>query len=170
MLMSANFKERLNRIRAFAFDIDGVLTDGTVAIGSNDTVTRNFNAKDAYAITAASKAGYAMAIISSAREPSLRERLSQLGFHEVYLACTDKEDTLKEFAAVHDLHYDDIVFMGDDLPDFLAMKLAGVAACPHDAAAEIREICQYISPRKGGEGCVRDVIEQVMRLHGKWLV
>jgi 3-deoxy-D-manno-octulosonate 8-phosphate phosphatase (KDO 8-P phosphatase) len=166
--MADNFKQRLNRIRAFAFDIDGVLTDGTVAIGSDNTVTRNFNAKDAHAITAASKAGYIMAIISSAREQTLRERLSGLGFHNVFLGCTDKEITLKEFVAEHSLHYDDVLYMGDDIPDLLAMRLAGVAACPHDAVHEIRSESIYISPKNGGNGCVRDVIEQVMRLHGKW--
>lgn len=166
--MTDNFKQRLNRIRAFAFDIDGVLTDGTVAIGSDNTVTRSFNTKDAHAITTAAKAGYTMAIISSAREETLRERLSGLGFEYIYLGCIDKELTLKEFAAETSLHYDDILYMGDDVPDLLAMRLAGVAACPHDAVHEIRAESIYISPFNGGRGCVRDVIEQVLRLHGKW--
>jgi 3-deoxy-D-manno-octulosonate 8-phosphate phosphatase (KDO 8-P phosphatase) len=166
--MTDNFKQRLSRIRAFAFDIDGVLTDGTVAIGSDNTVTRSFNTKDAHAITTAAKAGYTMAIISSAREETLRERLNGLGFEYIYLGCIDKELTLKEFAAETNLHYDDILFMGDDVPDLLAMRLAGVAACPHDAVHEIRAASIYISPFNGGRGCARDVIEQVMRLQGKW--
>ncbi|MCU0434352.1 MAG: 3-deoxy-D-manno-octulosonate 8-phosphate phosphatase [Bacteroidia bacterium] len=166
--MADNFKQLLNHIRAFAFDIDGVLTDGTVAIGSDNTVTRSFNTKDAHAITTAAKAGYTMAIISSAREESLRERLGGLGFEYIYLGCIDKEITLKEFAAETDLHYNQILYMGDDIPDLLPMRLSGVAACPHDAVHEIRSQSIYISPYKGGQGCVRDIIEQVLRLQNRW--
>lgn len=163
-----NFKERLNKIKAFAFDVDGVLTDGTIAIHSDDTVSRTVFARDAHAIQHAVKQGYLVVIISAAKDDMLRARYTRLGMQEVYLCCTDKEVTLKEFAAVYDLHYDEILYMGDDLPDYNAMKLAGVATCPYNAAPEIREICQYISPLDGGKGCVRDVISQVMRLHGKW--
>jgi 3-deoxy-D-manno-octulosonate 8-phosphate phosphatase (KDO 8-P phosphatase) len=166
--MSENFKQRLNRIRAFAFDIDGVLTDGIVSIGSDNTITRHYNAKDAYAITTAARSGYILVVISKASEPLLKDRLGTLGFQEVYLSCTDKEETLKDFATVYSIKEEEILYMGDDMPDYGAMQRAGVAACPHDAVADIRAISQYISPYKGGKGCVRDVIEQVMRLHGKW--
>lgn len=166
--MSANFKQRLNLIKAFCFDIDGVLTDGTITIHSDDTISRTVFARDAYAIQHAVRQGYLVVIISSARDESLRGRYQGLGMQEVYLGSTDKEVTLKEFAAVYDLGYDHILYMGDDVPDYNAMKLAGAATCPYNAAPEIREICHYVSPHDGGKGCVRDIISQVMRLHGKW--
>lgn len=166
--MSENFKTRLNKIKAFAFDVDGVLTDGKITFLSDQAVARTVYARDAHAIQLAVQKEYIVVIISAARDEMLRTRYLRLGMQEVYLGCTDKEVTLKEFAAVYGLEYDNILYMGDDVPDYNAMKLAGVAACPYNAAPEIREICQYISPEKGGEGCVRDVIAQVMRLHGKW--
>lgn len=165
---STNFKEKLNAIKAFVFDIDGVLTDGTITINSDDTVSRTVFARDAHAIQHAVKAGYSVAIISAARDEMLRTRYLRLGMQEVYLGSTDKEITLKEFTAVYSLEYDQVLYMGDDVPDYNAMKLAGIAACPNDAAHEIRGISIYVSPFNGGAGCVRDVIEQVMRLHGKW--
>lgn len=166
--MITNFKQKLNHIKAFCFDIDGVLTDGTITIHSDDTVSRTVFARDAHAIQHAVKQGYLVAIISAARDESLRARYQRLGMQEVYLGSTDKEITLKEFAAVYQLEYDHILYMGDDVPDYNALKLAGTATCPHNAAPEIRDICQYISPFDGGKGCVRDVLVQVMRLHGKW--
>lgn len=166
--MSKNFKSLLNNIKAFAFDVDGVLTDGKITFLSDTQVGRTVYARDAHAIQHAVQQGYTVVIISAARDEMLRTRYQRLGMQEVYLGCTDKEVTLKEFAAVYDLHYDNILYMGDDVPDYNAMKLAGVATCPYNAAHEIREICHYVSPEKGGEGCVRDVISQVMRLHGKW--
>ncbi|HTF02925.1 MAG TPA: HAD hydrolase family protein [Bacteroidia bacterium] len=167
--MSAlNFKEKLNAIRAFVFDIDGVLTDGTITIHSNDTVSRTVFARDAHAIQHAIHQGYLVAIISAARDEMLKTRYLRLGMNEVYLGSTDKEITLKEFAAVYSLEYDNILYLGDDVPDYNAMKLAGIAACPNDAVHEIREISAYVSTYKGGAGCARDVIEQVMRVQNKW--
>ena len=166
--MTENFKTKLKNIRAFAFDIDGVLTDGKLTFLSDSAVARTVFARDAHAIQHAVNKGYLVAIVSSAKDEVLRTRYLRLGMQEVYLGCTDKEVTLKEFAAVYELAYDNILYMGDDVPDYNAMKLAGVAACPYNAAHEIREICSYISTYNGGEGCVRDVISQVMRLHGKW--
>lgn len=163
-----NFKQRLKKVKAFAFDIDGVLTDGSITIHSDDTVSRTVFARDAHAIQHAVRNGYTVVIISAARDEMLRTRYLRLGMQEVYLGCTDKEITLKEFAAVYELEYDNILYMGDDVPDYNAMKLAGVATCPYNSSPEIREICQYVSPHNGGKGCVRDVIEQVMRLHQTW--
>lgn len=166
--MSENFKTKLNKIKAFAFDVDGVLTDGKITFLSDSAVARTVFARDAHAIQHAVQNGYIVVIISAAKDEVLRSRYLRLGMQEVYLASTDKEITLKEFAAVYQLEYDNILYMGDDVPDYNAMKLAGIATCPHNAAPEIREICSYISSYNGGEGCVRDVISQVMRLHGKW--
>jgi 3-deoxy-D-manno-octulosonate 8-phosphate phosphatase (KDO 8-P phosphatase) len=166
--MSANFKQRLNKIKAFVFDIDGVPTDGKITFNSDNTTSRSFDSKDGFALQRAIRAGFIVAIISSATDETLKKRFLALGLQEVYLGAYDKEETFKEFAAVYNLQEEEILFMGDDLPDLLAMRRAGVACCPHNAASEIRELCVYVSPHKGGEGCVRDVIEQVLRLNRKW--
>jgi 3-deoxy-D-manno-octulosonate 8-phosphate phosphatase (KDO 8-P phosphatase) len=166
--MNGNFKQRLNKVKAFVFDIDGVLTDGTLHVHSDNTTSRRLNIRDMYAISKASKAGFTVAIISYARDQVLRERFLGSGVQEVYLGVTDKEEKFKEFATVYQLEEDSVLYMGDDVPDLLAMRRAGVPCCPHDAAPEIRDMCVYISPKKGGEGCVRDVIEQVLRLNGAW--
>lgn len=163
-----NFKEKLRHISAFVFDIDGVLTNGKIFLNADNTTSRAVNAKDGYAIQRAVKEGYTVAIITYAKDPILKERFQALGVSAFYPGSIDKEDDLKDFSTVYNIPEDQILYMGDDLPDYLAMKRCGVATCPDDAAQEIRALCDYISPLKGGEGCVRDVIEQVLRLHGKW--
>jgi 3-deoxy-D-manno-octulosonate 8-phosphate phosphatase (KDO 8-P phosphatase) len=110
-----------------------------------------------------------VAILSRARDPHLRDRFLKLGLQEVYLGCLDKEETLREFATVYDLAWEEILYMGDDVPDLGALRRCGVPTCPRDAAAEVREASIYISPFDGGKGCVRDVISQVLRLNGQWV-
>ncbi len=166
--MDENFKQRLKKIKAFVFDIDGVLTDGKITVHSDNTTSRTLNAKDGFALQRAIQEGFTVAIISAAKDNILKERFLAIGLQEVYLGATDKEETFKEFSAVYQLEEEQILFMGDDLPDLLAMRRSGAPCCPYDAAHEIREISVYISPLKAGEGCVRDVIEQVLRLNGKW--
>lgn len=166
--MSENFKQKLSRVKAFAFDIDGVLTDGKIYFQSDNTTARMLNARDGYAISKAAKAGFIVSIISFAKDEYLKEKLKSTGANEVYLSTTDKEEQLKEFATVYGIGEDEILYMGDDIPDTGAMKRCGVPTCPYDAAPEVRDLCLYISPLKGGDGCVRDVIEQVMRVQGKW--
>jgi 3-deoxy-D-manno-octulosonate 8-phosphate phosphatase (KDO 8-P phosphatase) len=166
--MSVNFKQRLNKVKAFVFDIDGVLTDGKIHFHSDNTVSRSADARDGFALQRAVHEGFIVAIISAARDENLKQRYKALGLQEVYLGAFDKEETFKEFTAVYHLQEEEVLFMGDDLPDMLAMRRAGVPCCPLDAAHEIREMCVYVSPHKGGNGCVRDVIEQVLRLHRKW--
>ncbi|MCX6312360.1 MAG: HAD-IIIA family hydrolase [Bacteroidetes bacterium] len=166
--MSDNFKQRLNKVKAFVFDIDGVLTDGSIQFHSDNTTSRRVNARDGFALQRAVHEGFTVAIISAAKDENLKNRFKNLGLQEVYLGAYDKEETFKEFTTVYDLKEEEVLYMGDDLPDLFAMKRAGVATCPYDAASEIREICIYVSPLKGGEGCVRDVIEQVLRLNKKW--
>jgi 3-deoxy-D-manno-octulosonate 8-phosphate phosphatase (KDO 8-P phosphatase) len=166
--MSLNFKQRLNKVKAFVFDIDGVLTDGTILFNSDNTTSRRVNAKDGFALQRALHEGFLVAIISAAKDENLKQRFINLGLTEVYLGAYDKEETFKEFTTVYNLQEEEVLFMGDDLPDLLAMRRCGVPCCPVDAASEIREMCVYVSPNKGGEGCVRDVIEQVLRLNKKW--
>lgn len=166
--MNLNFKQRLNKVKAFVFDIDGVLTDGKIQFNSDNTTSRTVNARDGFALQRAIHEGFIVAIISSARDENLKQRFKAIGLQEVYLGVFDKEETFKEFTTVYSLQEEEVLFMGDDLPDLLAMRRAGIPCCPNDAAHEIREMCVYVSPFKGGEGCARDVIEQVLRLNKKW--
>ncbi len=167
-MSAVNFKQKLSSIKAFVFDVDGVLTDGSITIHSDDTVARTVFARDAHAIQHAVKLGYTVAIISAALDEMLKTRYLRLGMHEVFLGSTDKAATLKEFATAYNLSFEQILFMGDDVPDYHAMKLCGIAACPRNASPEIREISIHVSSYDGGKGCARDVIEQTMRLHRKW--
>ncbi len=166
--MSLNFKQRLNKVKAFVFDIDGVLTDGTIHFHSDNTTSRRVNAKDGFALQRAVHEGFIIAIISAATDENLRQRFKNLGIQAIYLGAYDKVETLKVFTTAQNLKEEEVLFMGDDLPDLFAMKKVGVPCCPFDAASEIRELCVYVSPLKGGEGCARDVIEQVLRLNKKW--
>ncbi len=166
--MSLNFKQRLNKIKAFVFDIDGVLTNGKINFHSDNSTSRSFHAKDGFALQRAIQEGFIVTIISAAKDENLNTRFKALGLQEVYLGSLNKEETFIEFTTVYNLQNDEVLYMGDDLPDLLAMRRAGIPCCPNDAASEIREMSVYVSPFKGGEGCVRDVIEQVLRLNQKW--
>ena len=166
--MNANFKQLLNNIKIFVFDVDGVLTDGSLILMPNGEQVRIMNIKDGYALQLAVKKGYKVAIISGGRSESVRIRLQGLGITDVYLGKENKAEVLEELMLMYNLKKKQILYMGDDVPDHEVMQKAGVAVCPADAAPEIKGISIYISPLKGGKGCVRDVIEQVMKLHGKW--
>lgn len=165
--MNQNFKQRLNNVKCFIFDVDGVLTNGSLIVMPTE-LYRTMNIRDGYAMKAAVEAGYHVAIISGGKSESVRTRLQNLGIKDIYLGVEDKTERYEELMLMYDLTDDQILYMGDDLPDYQVMKRSGIPTCPNDAVAEIREMSVYISPVKGGEGCVRDVIEQVMRLHGKW--
>ena len=163
-----NFKERLNHIKTFLFDVDGVLTNGSVLIMENGEVVRNMNSKDAYALQLAIKKGYRIAIITGGNSQAVKKALQGLGIEDVFLAQSDKLQCYKDYINEHDLKEEEIVFMGDDLPDYEVMKRVGIAACPNNAAHEIKQISIYISNRNGGEACARDIVEQVMRCQGTW--
>lgn len=165
--MNENFKQRLTGVKCFIFDVDGVLTNGSLFVMPGELI-RVMNIRDGYALHEAVKAKYKVCIISGGKSESVRTRLNNLGVTNIHLGVTDKKEKLREILDEYDLNTEDILYMGDDLPDFEVMKLIGVPVCPNDAAHEIRELSLYISPFKGGDGCVRDVIEQVMRLHGRW--
>ena len=166
--MNSNFKQKLQIISCFILDVDGVLTDGSLTLLPTGEQVRKMNIRDGYAIQAAVKAGYRVAVITGGKSISVKERLQGLGVKDIYLGIDCKTEKFDELIALYDLKTENILYMGDDLPDFDAMKMSGIAACPADAAHEIKEISSYISDKNGGEGCVRDVIEQVMKLHGKW--
>jgi 3-deoxy-D-manno-octulosonate 8-phosphate phosphatase (KDO 8-P phosphatase) len=163
-----NFKERLNEIRAFVFDLDGVLTDGSLLIFPDSEYIRTMNIKDGYALQLAVKKGYKVAIISGGTSEAVRQRLNKLGITEVHMGVSNKEDILEEYCSRNTLRFSELIYMGDDIPDYKVMQRAGIAACPADACADIRGISLYVSPYKGGEGCARDIIEQTLRLHGNW--
>ena len=160
--------ERFKRIRTFVFDVDGVLTDGSLLIPDDGQMIRRMNIKDGYALQLALKQGYRVAVISGGKSEAVRERLNRLGMKDVFLSVPDKKETLLAYAATHGLLLEQLLFMGDDIPDYTVMKIAGLACAPADAVAEIKQVSHYISPLPGGSGCARDVIEKVLKLNNNW--
>jgi len=167
--MEKNYKEYLNQINTFVFDVDGVLTDGTVQVNTKGELLRTMNMRDGFALRTAQQKGYTICIISGGKNEGVRSRLKNLGITNIYLGVQDKVEQLDEFMDIYDLKAENVLYMGDDIPDLYVMKLVGMPCCPQDAAAEIKEVSRYVSHKKGGKGCVRDVIEQVLKVQGKWL-
>jgi len=154
-------------IQTFVFDMDGVLTDGNILVDKDNNWLRAMNIRDGYALQLAVKSGFQVVVISGSNSSSVHDRLNRLGITEVFMKVTDKEEFLKKYAEEKNMSLNQLLFMGDDIPDYYCMKIAGIGACPADAAAEIRELASYISPFSGGAGCVRDVIEKVLKLNDK---
>lgn len=165
----AHYKELLKNINTFIFDYDGVLTDGTVLTTDNGDQLRTGYVRDGYAIHHALKRGYNVAIISGGTSASIIKRCVTLGMSDLFIAVSNKTGTFNEYLASKGVSPAQVVYMGDDIPDYQVMQLAGLPACPSDAAEEIRSIAKYISPYKGGHGCVRDIIEQVLKIHNNWM-
>ena len=165
----ANFKEELGNVKAFIFDIDGVLSLQTINLNSFGVPNRTVNLRDGYAIQLAVKKGYRICVISGSSSKEYKRRLNLLGVTDIYLNSRSKLDHFNSFVKKYNLAKSSVLFMGDDIPDHEVMKEAGIAVCPADADSEIKQVASYISDKKGGEGCVRDVIEQVLRLHNKWM-
>jgi len=163
-----SYLEVLKDITTFIFDIDGVLTDGQVVIMPDGEQLRRMSTRDGYALQLAKKKGYNVAIISGGRSETVRSRFTYLGIHDVYLGSHDKLDTLDEYCLTYDIKPKNILYMGDDIPDYGVMKQVALPSCPIDAAIEIREISHFISTKKGGHGAVREAIEMVMRSQKKW--
>lgn len=160
--------EKLKQAKAFVFDVDGVMTDGRVVATEDGHFLRNFNIKDGYALQHAVKAGYPIAIISGGKSQGVNRRFEQLGIQDIYTGQQHKEAAFMEFIAKYKLSPSDVIYMGDDMPDYQMLKISGVATCPADAAIDIQHICDYISPHTGGNGCVRDIIEKTLKLQEKW--
>jgi 3-deoxy-D-manno-octulosonate 8-phosphate phosphatase (KDO 8-P phosphatase) len=167
--MNEFYKEALKKVKAFAFDVDGVFSDGILLMDPDGELTRSMNIKDGFAIKLASTKGYPIAVITGANSESIRKRFNILGVNDVYLKSARKLDDLTHFSRKYNLEFTDILYMGDDLPDYQVMRKVGFPACPGDAVSEIKQIARYISGYKGGQGCVRDVIEQVLRVQGVWM-
>ncbi len=163
-----NYKEKLQPIKAFVFDFDGVMTDGSVWVYADRETVRAGNIKDGFAVQYAVKKGYTVAVISGATSASIDNRMQMLGVTQCYTGCGNKIETYEQFLKKNGLTDSQVLYMGDDLPDYPLLQRAGVSACPADAAVEVRDMVDYISLYDGGHGCVRDVIEQVLRLHGQW--
>jgi 3-deoxy-D-manno-octulosonate 8-phosphate phosphatase (KDO 8-P phosphatase) len=164
-----NLLESFEKIRAFVFDMDGVLTDGTVMVMPGGEWVRQMHIRDGYALQLAVKKGYHVCVISGSSSEPVKERLARLGVHEVFMNVPDKCACLKDLMEKHRLHREEVLYMGDDIPDMEVSRLAGLSCCPSDAAIDMREIVQYISPYAGGWGCVREVIEKAMRVQGQWV-
>ena len=160
--------EKFKSIKTFVFDVDGVLTDGSLLILQDGQMARVMNIKDGYAFQLAIKKGYRVVIISGGTSDAVGQRLEKLGVTDCFLKVDNKKEKLLAYVAQHQLNLDEVLFMGDDIPDYIPMQLTGLPCCPADAVAEIKQISQYISPVEGGKGCARDVIEKVLKLNGHW--
>ena len=163
-----NFKEDIACVEAIVLDVDGVMTDGGIIPTPDGDFIRRYNAKDGYAIASAIREGLKVCIISGGRGRMLENRLQMLGVTRYYLNCMDKVATIREFLADYNIDLENVIYMGDDIPDLECMRLVGVPVCPSDAAMEVVEASRYISEYNGGHGAVRDIIEQVMRAKGLW--
>lgn len=165
----SKFKQELTKIKAFVFDIDGVFSSSKLQIHPSGEIIRTTNIKDGYAVQLAIKKGYKIAIITGGNSEAVRERFKGLGITDIYLRSSDKVTDFEDFIELYDIDPETILYMGDDMPDYNVMLRVGMPTCPADAASEIKGISKYISGVKGGEGCVRDVVEQVLRVHGDWM-
>lgn len=163
-----NFKEDIVRVKAFVFDVDGVMTDGGIIPTPDGDFIRRYYAKDGYAVAHAIREGYKICVISGGRGEMLRRRLEMLGVERMYLNCMDKIAAIREFMSDEALEPDEVIYMGDDIPDLECMREVGIPVCPADACMEVIEASRYVSEYDGGRGAVRDIVEQVLRVHGRW--
>lgn len=159
----------MNNITTFILDVDGVLTDGTIHVTQTGEMLRHMHIRDGYAMKAAVENGYTVCIISGGSNEGVRVRLRNLGITDIHLGVPNKVETFNEFIELYNIKPEQVLYMGDDIPDFHVMKLVGLPTCPQNAVPEIKTISKYISHINGGKGCVRDVIEQVMKVQGKWM-
>lgn len=167
--MILNIKlSKIKKITTFIFDVDGVLSDGSVLALESGEQTRTFNIKDGYALQLAIKKDYNVAIISSGNRIGVRERLEFLDIKDIFMGIENKIKVFENYFKTKNLAEENILYMGDDIPDYAILKRVGLATCPADAADDIKAICHYISSLPGGKGAVRDVIEKVMKVQGKW--
>lgn len=163
-----NILAAFNDVKLFIFDVDGVLTDGSLILLNDGQMARTMNIKDGYALQLAIKKGYQILIVSGGNSQAVKERLNKLGIENIFMGLKDKATVVTNFLAKHKIEAKHTLYMGDDLPDILPMQCVQLICCPADAANEVLKIAHYISPKEGGKGCVRDVIEKVLKLHNQW--
>jgi 3-deoxy-D-manno-octulosonate 8-phosphate phosphatase (KDO 8-P phosphatase) len=166
--LTMNILQLFKPITTFIFDVDGVLTNGNLLVLDDGQLARQMNIRDGYALQLAIKKGYKVVIISGGTSNAVKERLQKLGIEDVFMKVEHKKEKLLDYCTTHHLKWEEVLFMGDDIPDYSPMQLVGLACCPADAATEIKQISHYISPINGGNGCARDVIEKVLKLNGHW--
>ena len=159
----------LTKIKAIIFDVDGVLSAETITLHPNGEPMRTVNIKDGYAIQLAMKQGLRIVILTGGKTESVRKRYENLGVEDIFMACAVKLKVYNEFLANYGYTDEEIMYMGDDIPDYEIMQRVGCPVCPKDACSDIKSLYIYTSDRTGGHGCGRDVIEQVLRAQGKWL-
>jgi len=159
----------LTSVKAIIFDVDGVLSLSTIQMSPAGLPVRTVNIKDGYAIQLAIKMGMKIAIISGGTDPSIEERYRKLGMTDIFMSCSTKIQVLNQYLADNNLKAEEVIYVGDDIPDYEIMKVVGCPCCPADACSDIKEISTYISPYEGGRGCARDIIEQILRAKGLWL-
>ena len=159
----------MNNITTFILDVDGVLTDGTIHVTGTGEMLRHMNIRDGYAMKAAVENGYTVCIISGGSNEGVRVRLRNLGITDIHLGVPNKVETFEEFIDVYNIKPEQVLYMGDDIPDYQIMREVGVATCPEDAVEEIKSISDYISHKEGGKGAVRDILQQVMKVQNKWM-
>jgi 3-deoxy-D-manno-octulosonate 8-phosphate phosphatase (KDO 8-P phosphatase) len=162
------FLEKLKHIKAILLDVDGVLTNGNLLLTESGEQLRQFYIKDGYALQLAVKRGIKIAALSGAKSKGVEHRLKGLGIQDVFLGLDSKIEVYQNYLAQNNLSSKEILFVGDDMPDLQVMKLVGLAVCPADAVEEIKAISHYISPKNGGEGCVRDIVEKVLKIQNLW--
>lgn len=160
--------DQFRKITTFVFDVDGVLTDGTLFVFDDGQFVRRMNIKDGFALQLAVKKGYRVVIISGGASDAVTKRLNRLGIPDVFMQVTDKKGKLTEYVQQHNLEWSEILFMGDDIPDYEVMKQVGLPCAPADAVTEIKQIAKHISLLPGGQGCAREVIEKVLKLNNHW--
>jgi len=167
--MEKNYKEFLTKITTFIFDVDGVLTDGSIIITTRGDMHRTMHTKDGFALKTAIDKGFHVCIISGGTDEGVRLRLKGLGIKDIYLGAHHKTKTMKTYMNEKNIKPENVLYMGDDIPDLQVMQEVVLPCCPQDAVPEIKNVSKYISHKKGGKGCVRDVVEQVLKVQGKWL-
>ena len=166
--MSENVLALFQKVKICVFDVDGVLTDGSIHVTTEGEQLRTFNIKDGYAMVKASEAGIPIAIISAGKNEGARKRLEYLGVEHIYLAVKNKLEVLDNLLSIYNCSLEDVLYMGDDIPDAQILKRVGLPTCPADAAIDIFALCKYVSTKEGGKGAVRDVLEKVLKVQGKW--
>ena len=160
--------DRFKKITTFIFDVDGVLTDGSIYVFDSGEQVRKMSIKDGFALQLAVKKGYRLLIVSGSNSPAIIARLKRLGITDIFMSVTDKRTLISQYMNDHRLKKEEVLYMGDDIPDYIAMRIVGLPCAPADAAPEIANAATYVSASAGGLGCVREVIEKVLKLNNHW--
>lgn len=163
-----NQLEKFSEVDTLIFDVDGVFTNSTLLVLESGKLLRQMHTRDGYAVKAALRAGYRVCVITGGKSEGVRQRLKNLGVTDIYIGIQDKIEAYEEYIDLYDIDEEKVMYMGDDLPDYEVMRRVGFPVCPVDSAPEIKKLAHYISPVKGGEGCVREVIERTLKIAGKW--